>query len=168
MVGRSTCTSPLSSLCSYWRTSWSAAAARRIRYKLNGKSPRGIPPHGSLLIPSTRFILSKSNIRQAILSIFYHYQGSFLTLDVMETPMHPRARISAVIRQHYREEARRGGENNDLWLSAWSKAQSTNTRFHLGTLSADDLDWDLHDLWYLFYEASGTLAGCSFILHGPG
>ncbi|KAK5658026.1 hypothetical protein OQA88_2581 [Cercophora sp. LCS_1] len=76
----------------------------------------------------------------------------------MEAPIHPRARISAIVRQAYRDEATRGGDNNTLWLSAWSKLQSTNTRFHLGALSADGLEWDLHDLWYLFFEASANIS----------
>ena len=64
--------------------------------------------------------------------------------------------MSVIVRQAYREEARRGGDDNDLWTSAWSKWQSTNTRFYLGTQSAEDLEWDMHDLWYLYYEASSA------------
>jgi hypothetical protein len=71
-----------------------------------------------------------------------------------EAQVHPRARISALVRQAYREEARRGGDDNGLWAFAWSKWQSINSRFYHGVQSAEDLEWDMHDLWYLFYEAS--------------
>ena len=76
--------------------------------------------------------------------------------QVPAAPVHPRARMSVIVRRAYREEARRGGDDNDLWTSAWSKWQSTNTRFYLGTQSAEDLEWDMHDLWYLYYEASSA------------
>ena len=72
------------------------------------------------------------------------------------TAQHPRARISAIVRQAYREEARREGNDNHLADSAWSKWQSTNTRFYLGAQSAEDLEWDMHDLWYLYVEAASA------------
>ncbi len=67
-----------------------------------------------------------------------------------------RAVISAAARKAYRDEARSLGDDNELWASAWSKFHSINKRFHLSNLSADSAEWDMHDLWYLYYEASST------------
>ncbi|KAK3385292.1 hypothetical protein B0H63DRAFT_559929 [Podospora didyma] len=65
-----------------------------------------------------------------------------------------RADITAIVRQSYRQSARHDGDDNQLWATAWSKWQSTNARFYLGRQSAESLEWDMHNLWYLFYEAS--------------
>ena len=84
---------------------------------------------------------------------------------------HPRGRISALVRQTHRENARRDGDDNQLWVEADSLCRSINSRFHhrhdepdaaqqhQQTLAADAmerLEWDMHDLWHLFYHASST------------
>ena len=81
------------------------------------------------------------------------------------SPMDSRAAISVLVRQAYRDEARRDGDRNQLWTSAWSKLHSINQRFHLGAQSVESLEWDMHDLWYLYYEASGKFI--SLMMYGP-
>jgi hypothetical protein len=97
---------------------------------------------------------------KAFLDLLFHSYHSILLIsqstNMDSTAQHPRARISAMVRQAYREEARLNGNDNHLVDSAWSKWQSTNTRFYLGAQSAEDLEWDMHDLWYLYYEAASA------------
>jgi hypothetical protein len=82
-------------------------------------------------------------------------------------PAHPRGRISALVRQTHRENARRDGNDNQLWVEADSLCRSINSRFHyrhhesdaaqqqtLATDAVERLEWDMHDLWHLYYHAS--------------
>jgi hypothetical protein len=72
----------------------------------------------------------------------------------------PRARISAIARQARREDSRRNGNDNQLWVSAESVRHSINSRFyHEPTAAqppssfAEGLELDMHELWHLFYQA---------------
>lgn len=71
----------------------------------------------------------------------------------------PRGTLSAFVRQGYREEARRNRDDNNLWLVAWSKCNSLSTRFYHKenhSVSAEVWEWDMHDIWALYYEASSA------------
>ena len=67
-----------------------------------------------------------------------------------------RARISKIIRELYTESARKGGDGNDLWLSAASHISSTSLRFQQSIAGdpVEPFEWDMHDLWYLYIHAS--------------
>lgn len=76
------------------------------------------------------------------------------TTWVTDSTNDPRANVSAIVRQNYLEEARRGGDLNDLWQSARSKCHNVHVQFYLAPHTRTKLDWDMHDLWYLYYQAS--------------
>lgn len=69
-----------------------------------------------------------------------------------------RTRLAAIVQQSYREEARSGGDDNHLWASARNKWWSINKRFYGVDRPSEHMnwEWDMHNLWYLYYQASST------------
>ena len=72
-----------------------------------------------------------------------------------------RARISKIFRELCAESASKGGNENNLWLSAASHISSTSLRFHLSIAGdpVEPFEWDMHDLWYLYIQAGMNING---------
>jgi hypothetical protein len=72
-----------------------------------------------------------------------------------QTPEAPtEQRRTALLYSIAREQARRGAEG--MWRTAWSICQAVNMGFQHGPQSAERLEWDMHHLWYTYYQASST------------
>jgi hypothetical protein len=78
-----------------------------------------------------------------------------------EISLSSRARLSSIVRESYAKSAREGGDDNGLWLSAWSAISSTSLRYTRFQGSIQLFEWDMHDLWYLFIQASMNISSQS-------
>jgi hypothetical protein len=84
--------------------------------------------------------------------------GSQADLDV-DAQLSSRARISAMIREGWAQSATEGGTDNSLWQSVFGHICSTISRYTRSSGSIELFEWDMHDLWYLFVQASMNISG---------
>ncbi|CAM1505303.1 Fc.00g109400.m01.CDS01 [Cosmosporella sp. VM-42] len=75
-----------------------------------------------------------------------------------ETILSPRMRVSRIWRQDTARAAREGGDDGRLWVSANSMKMSINRRYSMAQGSGDAFNIDLHDLWFLYYQASQNVS----------
>ena len=73
---------------------------------------------------------------------------------VAEIGLRSRARVSAIARECYAQSAKEDGNDNDLWVSANSALSSTSLRYTISSHPIEKFEWDMHDLWYLYLQAS--------------
>ena len=76
-----------------------------------------------------------------------------------EINLSSRAKISAMIREGWAQSARDGGNDNSLWRSVFGHISSTSSRYTRSGSSIRLFEWDMHDLWYLFFQASMNISG---------
>ena len=60
-----------------------------------------------------------------------------------------------------RAEAAKAGEDNSLWLSTRSIWSSINSRYSKGQSPADAIEINLHDLWFMYYQAAINVSSTS-------
>ena len=70
-----------------------------------------------------------------------------------QADLSPRAKVSAIVREHYAASAREG-DGRDLWISADSAITSTTRRYTHTDGPIEPFEWDMHDLWYLHFQAA--------------
>lgn len=73
----------------------------------------------------------------------------------------PRLRASTMARQSWAEAARREGDDNSLWVSAQSMWMSINNRYSRSQATGEDFAVDLHDLWFIYCQASMNISSQS-------
>ncbi|RYP13169.1 hypothetical protein DL767_010862 [Monosporascus sp. MG133] len=69
-----------------------------------------------------------------------------------------RALASAIAREAVTESARRGADSNDLHIHADSMRSSINLRYIRSPGPIEPFEWDLHDLWHTYYQASMNIS----------
>ncbi|RYP02234.1 hypothetical protein DL764_005876 [Monosporascus ibericus] len=69
-----------------------------------------------------------------------------------------RALASAITREDVEESARKGADNNDLHIHADSMRSSINLRYVRSAGPIEAFEWDLHDLWRTYYQASMNIS----------
>ena len=81
--------------------------------------------------------------------------------SVAEASHRSRTALSSKARAVWEETARREGTDNGLWKTATNMCSTINKRCSVGDYSDDKLSVDLHDLWYLYYQASKHTSSAS-------
>jgi Protein of unknown function (DUF3632) len=84
--------------------------------------------------------------------------GSQADPDV-EIDLSSRTRISAMIREGWAQSAKEGGNENSLWEEVFSLVSSTSSRYTGSDVPIRFFEEDMHDLWYLFFQASMNISG---------
>jgi hypothetical protein len=64
-----------------------------------------------------------------------------------------------MIRESWTQSAKEGGNDNSLWQGVFSHISSTLYRYTRTGSSIQLFEWDMHDLWYLFFQASMNISG---------
>ena len=76
-----------------------------------------------------------------------------------ETNLSSRTRISAMIREDWAQSAKEDGNDNSLWEDVFGFVSSTSSRYTRSDVPVQLLEEDMHDLWYLFFQASMNISG---------
>ena len=77
---------------------------------------------------------------------------------VVEISLSSRAKVSAIARECYAKAAKEGGNDNRLWVTADSTFSSTSLRYTVSGHPIEPFEWDMHDLWYLYLQASMNIS----------
>jgi hypothetical protein len=70
-----------------------------------------------------------------------------------------RTRISAMIREDWAQSAKEDGNDNSLWEEVLGLIFSTSSRYCRSDVPIQFFEEDMHDLWYLFFQASMNVSG---------
>ena len=81
--------------------------------------------------------------------------------NTSEASLRSRMALSGKARAVWEESARREGTDNSLWKTASNMCSTINKRCSVGDYSDEELDADLHDLWFLFYQAAKHTSSAS-------
>lgn len=96
--------------------------------------------------------------------IFSHLNNTMTSLrgfqadTVAGISLNSRAKVSAIARECYAQSAKEGGNDNNLWVTANSAFSSTSLRYTRSSHPIEDFEWDMHDLWYLYLQASMNIS----------
>lgn len=64
-----------------------------------------------------------------------------------------------MIREDWAQSAKEDGNDNSLWEDVFGFVSSTSSRYTRSDVPAQLLEEDMHDLWYLFFQASMNISG---------
>jgi hypothetical protein len=70
-----------------------------------------------------------------------------------------RAKISAMIREGWVQSAKEGGNDNRLWEDVFGLVSSVSSRYTRSDVPSQLFEVDMHDLWYLFFQAGMNING---------
>jgi hypothetical protein len=76
-----------------------------------------------------------------------------------EIDLSSRTRISAMLREDWAQSAKEGGNDNRLWEDVFNLVSSTSSRYTGSDVPIQFFEEDMHDLWYLFFQASMNISG---------
>lgn len=69
-------------------------------------------------------------------------------------PTATRLAVSAEMRRAVTDAAQSDGSNNDLWETAMSTISNIQLRYSRSKKEGGEFEVDLHDLWFIFYQAA--------------
>lgn len=75
-----------------------------------------------------------------------------------ETNLSSRKALSAMIRESWAQSAKKDGNDNSLWQDVFSHISSTLSRYTGSSVPVQLFEEDMHDLWYLFFQASMNIS----------